>query len=561
MTEYMLNNKFNDPFNKVKLGVSLGERNQLEEFSKVLRSGANMVEVDIASVYGLMEERGGSAANIGKEERQIIGNLAKVNDVDLSIHAPWAINFSGIDPNSGQRNPEYGTLVNNEIKAAVKFADDVSQSMGRKNMPIIFHASSDQFGDPDKSLRLTAYDNYEDKVLLVSEERLDHVDSENFKKMYGEENFKKLSQLGMKEDPERKSIVLPPAANFEFKKILAKGSYTQERSNLEFSKRNVELQLNEIPILLARAAAKNDLAEIENLKKKKADFDQMLKDLEARKMKLELDSKNIDSRYKVFDELAPQFAAEGIKTAAMESFNSATKPMILVENPMSPNMSLSNPKATAKTVQIAREEFANELVQKRHMSKAEAKQISEELIGINLDVGHVNVFKSYSKGINPSTGEPIPYTDEDIVNMAKDAKNYIKRFHLNDNMGDVDAHLPLGQGNAPVKKIYDELLKSGVDVPAIMEVFGGLGGMESGSIQSLQYMGAPAYGNVPYASMSSYLSQPYSAIIGDYSSYSNLGLRQDFFPYSGFSGIMPISGGGYMNNNNSNNSFSGASMY
>ena len=59
MTEYMLNNKFNDPFNKVKLGVSLGERNQLEEFSKVLRSGANMVEVDIASVYGLMEERGG----------------------------------------------------------------------------------------------------------------------------------------------------------------------------------------------------------------------------------------------------------------------------------------------------------------------------------------------------------------------------------------------------------------------------------------------------------------------------------------------------------------------
>ena len=105
MAEYMLNSRFNDPFNKVKLGVSISERNQLEEFSKVLRSGANMVEVDIASIYGLRGEQGGSAENIGKEERQIIGNLAKVNDVDLSVHAPWAINLSGIDPESRTKKP------------------------------------------------------------------------------------------------------------------------------------------------------------------------------------------------------------------------------------------------------------------------------------------------------------------------------------------------------------------------------------------------------------------------------------------------------------------------
>ena len=98
MTEYMLNNKFNDPFNKVSFGVSIGEQNQLNEFSKILRGGSKMVEVDIASVYGLHGERGGSAATIGKEEREAIANMAKVNDVDLSIHAPWAINFSGINP-------------------------------------------------------------------------------------------------------------------------------------------------------------------------------------------------------------------------------------------------------------------------------------------------------------------------------------------------------------------------------------------------------------------------------------------------------------------------------
>ncbi len=91
-----------------------------------------------------------------------------------------------------------------------------------------------------------------------------------------------------------------------------------------------------------------------------------------------------------------------------------------------------------------------------------------------------------------------------------------------------------------------------------MEVFGGLGGLEAGTVQSLQYMGAPIYGNTPYVSLPSYLGQPYSSLIGDYSSYSNLGLKQDMFPYSGFSGISP-GGGGYMDNKG-NQTFSGVPM-
>ncbi len=558
MAEYMLNSRFNDPFNKVKLGVSISERNQLEEFSKVLRSGANMVEVDIASIYGLRGEQGGSAENIGKEERQIIGNLAKVNDVDLSVHAPWAINLSGIDPESRTKNPEYSRLVDNEIKGAVKFADDISQSTGRKNMPIIFHTSADNFGDPDKSIRVTAYDNDEDKVLVIPGTELHHMDEETFKKIYGEDTFSKLKAMGLKQKNKDgdNTLVLPPQANFEFQKTLIRTTYNQERSSIDFSRENTKMMLDRIPSLETAALAKGDIDELANLKRRKKEYEEMLKDLDAREAKLEIDVANVDKKYSLFDDKAPSFAAEGIKKAAWESFNTQTKPMILVENPMSPDMSLSRPKDTAEAVKIAREKFADELVEKRKLSRSEAKRVSEQLIGVNLDVGHVNVFKSYT---NPATGKN--YSDEDIVKLAMEAKNYIKRYHLNDNMGNVDAHLPLGQGNAPVKKMYDELLKAGVDVPAIMEVFGGLGGLETGALQSLQYMGAPAYGDVPYTSMPSYLGQPYSSLIGDYSSYSNLGLKQDFFPYSGFSGILPVLGGGYMTNNNASNTFSGASTY
>ena len=112
MTEYRLNNKFNDAFKQAAFGVSIGENNQLAEFAKILRSGSQMAEVDLASLYGFTGN-GASAEKLGKTEREALGNLAKVSDADLSIHAPWSINFSGINPESGQKDPQYQALMKN----------------------------------------------------------------------------------------------------------------------------------------------------------------------------------------------------------------------------------------------------------------------------------------------------------------------------------------------------------------------------------------------------------------------------------------------------------------
>lgn len=570
MTEYILNNKFNDPFNKVQFGVSIGERNQLEEFSKVLRSGAKMVEVDIASVYGLGGEQGNAADTISKAEREAIANLATVSDVDLSVHAPWAVNFSGLNPQSGKKDQMYEHMVEREIGTALEFADDIGKRMGRQNMPVIFHASSDNFSDPDKNLVYSVYDTEEGKVMQVPSQDINlGIDSsitdpeqrkakarEEFKRIYGEEMYKNLfenKKLGFFSD-EGKAILKPEGA-FEFQKVKLYEQFSQEKESLNFSLRNLEYRKNDALRRMASAKMKSDLNELKMAQEELEDTQKTLKNLNEKKAELEIQEKNLEKRFLPYDEVAPKLAAEGIAKAAMFSYkNTESKPLILVENPMSPEMSLSNPKDTAEAVKNARQKFAEELQQKEHMSQREAERISSELIGINLDIGHVNVFKSY---INPKTGEP--YTDKDIVEMSKSAADFLKRYHLNDNMGNRDSHLPLGQGNAPIKEIYDTMMEKGLDVPAIMEVFGGLGGLEAGTIQSLQYMGAPLYGNIPYVSLPSYLGQPYSSIIGDYSSYSNLGLKQDFFPYTGFSGLFPVAGGGYMDNRG-NNTFSGAPM-
>lgn len=569
MTSYTLNNKFNDPFSKVSFGVSIGERNQLEEFSKVLRSGARMVEVDIASVYGLGGEQGNSADTLGKTEREAIANLAKVNDVDLSVHAPWAINFSGINPQSKQKDPLYEHLVESEIGSALKFADDIGKKMGRGNIPVIFHASADNFSDPDKTIVFSVYDTKEDKILQTGRQELNMgidmnsaaspeekkmIAKERFDKTYGGDFYKKLEEKGAVISDEGK-ILLTPEASFEFQKKKYSQQFSQERASLSFSIKNQNVIKMQATKKQWEAKARSDIKMEEEAAREIRDAEVVIKDLNERYMELETDEKNLEGRFKAYDQKAPELAAEGIKKAAAFSyFNTESKPVILVENPMSPDMSLSNPKDTAEAVRIAREGFAEDLHKKHNISLREAEKISSDLIGINLDVGHINVFKSY---INPKTSKP--YSDRDIVEMAKSASDYLKRYHLNDNMGNKDSHLPLGQGNAPIKEVYDAMMDKGLDVPAIMEVFGGLGGLEGGTIQSLQYMGAPLYGNLPYTSLPSYLGQPYSSLIGDYSSYSNLGLKQDMFSYGGFSNIFPAVGGGYMENKG-NSGFSGAPL-
>ena len=408
MTDYMLNNKFNDPFNKVQFGVSIGERNQLEEFSKVLRSGARMVEVDIASVYGLGGEQGNAADTISKTEREAIANLAKVNDIDLSVHAPWALNFSGLNPQSGKKEQIYEHMVDREIGTALQFADDIGKKVGRQNIPVIFHASSDNFSDPDKNLVYSIYDSEENKIIqaqgqdinlgidttnINNPDEIKTAAKEKFIGLYGKEFYDKIfgskgsKQLGFISDDGK--VILKPEGSFEFQKEKFSQQFNKERANINLTRRNLEYNKLEALSRQARAKASSNVAELNNIKRELEDIERMLDSTEQEYEELKIRENNLDKRFIPYDNIAPKLAAEGIAKAAMFSYkNTDSKPLILVENPMSPEMSLSNPKDTAESVRLARQEFANELQQKEHLSSREAERISSELIGINLHIIH-----------------------------------------------------------------------------------------------------------------------------------------------------------------------------
>ena len=573
MVEYSLDNDFNDSFKQYAFGVSIDSKNQLEEFARILRSGAQMVEINIASMYG---GEGTSAEKIGREERKAISDLANINKVELSVHAPWSLNLSGIDPRTGEKSPIYDSILKQEIATSLNFVDDISQGMNAKHVPTIFHASNDQFGNPDKNTVIFGYDVLENKVLPITRGEIPGLRRDDFlsKELYGkeiekikDENVKKLVEEGIREEKrtfevvtadgkkevrEEPVLVVSPEAQFELEKIRKREELAERMASLDNYIYNIkELQLKNLPAQIQDAINRADFVEAQNLMKTRDSLLKTVDELETQRRFIEKQAASGIDPIVRYDEKAADLAAEGIKRAAIYSaFETKTQPAILIENPMSPNMSLSNPQDLVRAIQKARELFVQEAVEKKGMSRSDAEELSKEIIGINLDTGHLNTFKANG------------FKNEDLVNMALKAKDYVKRYHLSDNMGATDAHLPLGQGTTPTKQIYEELKKAGVEVPAILEVFGGLGGLDMGASQSYQYMAEnmniPVYGSIPYTSVQQYVSRPYSGLAGNYSAYSNLNLKNDFLSY-GFSGLFPAVGGGYMEDKNKT-PFSGVPM-
>lgn len=83
------------------------------------------------------------------------------------------------------------------------------------------------------------------------------------------------------------------------------------------------------------------------------------------------------------------------------------------------------------------------------ISKSEAEKQADRMIGMTLDVGHLNIAKK------------LGYKDEDLAKEVAAIAKHVKHVHLTDNFGYSDSHLPPGMGNVPFKKILEELEKAG----------------------------------------------------------------------------------------------------
>jgi hypothetical protein len=187
-----------------------------------------------------------------------------------------------------------------------------------------------------------------------------------------------------------------------------------------------------------------------------------------------------------------------------------SEPHLVVEN-IFPEVVMGNPELLARTIEDARKKFVEEVSKSKSqgglgMTTGEAQRKAQEMIGINFDIGHANLWKKYrempeidDKG--NYTGKMTKVNDETIKNWASmlKEKGLLRHVHITDNFGDTDAHMPVGWGTAPINEVMDMLKKEGwgrQGERAIMETFGMVqyGGQGFGVPMSMYGMHTPLIG-------------------------------------------------------------------
>jgi hypothetical protein len=139
------------------------------------------------------------------------------------------------------------------------------------------------------------------------------------------------------------------------------------------------------------------------------------------------------------------------------------------------------------------------------LSENEARKQADRMIGMTLDVGHLNIAKKDK------------FTDENLRKEVEAIAKHVKHVHITDNFGYSDSHLPPGMGNVPIKELMQELEKQGFSGRKILETGGWFEHFKTSPYAiSLEAMGSPIYSMdmAPYWNQSIGLQQGYSGGYG-----------------------------------------------
>lgn len=177
-------------------------------------------------------------------------------------------------------------------------------------------------------------------------------------------------------------------------------------------------------------------------------------------------------------------------------------PTINIEN-LFPGMAFSHGKELDQLIQASRKKFI-EKATSEGISESKAREQAEKLIGVTLDVGHLNIAKK--KG----------FQDKDLLKEMEQIAKHVKHVHLTDNFGYSDSHLSPGMGNVPIKEILERLEKEGYEGKKIIEAGGFVQHFGKSPLPyMLEAFESPIYQGGPQWNQSEGLYQSYSGGFGN----------------------------------------------
>ena len=211
----------------------------------------------------------------------------------------------------------------------------------------------------------------------------------------------------------------------------------------------------------------------------------------------EEDNRGVPQIYKPVEEFAMDKAAKTFGNVALKSYEKFKNnaPILAIEN-MYQGFAFSRAEDMKKLVEESRKVFVDTASRSKNegglgISKGEAQKQADKMIGVNWDVGHLNMMRKAG------------FNEKDVVKETETIAKLVKHVHLTDNFGYSDSHLPPGMGNVPFKGILEKLEKAGALKNAKMVVEAGAFVQhfkKSPHPYTLQAFGSPIYGGkmAPY---------------------------------------------------------------
>ena len=526
--------------------TSIQTANQLKEVSQRLNEG--IVPIELQPLNPEVFDQ------IPKQHFKEINRLAKLTGAKISLHAPI------IEP-SGMTKEGWSEIsrqlaerqLNDVVEKALELDD-------KGRVPITIHSA----GIPGKEYIMTPQGRKIERLIVINQETKKMVPLEEEKKFYPGEDLKN----GVVFDVNREL------------RALNNSEWVNNLTNLEFYKKEADEVMRGALIPLAPIVAEENvnLRELRPTPEQEAAFNQLgraeifmnnvetsfnsifnkayqfsdekgkerLKKvserwgIEGEKIEKEkeknfarayiLKSQLLDESIRGIKQIPPpklyipieDFAMKhSTETIANVAFNAYKKhpdksPQINIEN-LYTGMAFSSGEEMKKFILDSREKFV-ERARKDGVSEGTARQMAEKMIGMTLDVGHLNIYKKQG------------YTDEDLLKEVKEISKFVKHVHLTDNFGYGDSHLPPGMGNVPFKKILEELEKKGYQGTKIVEAGAFVQHFQtSPHPYALEALGSPVYA----MKMAPYWNQISNTYQGYYGGY---GLMLPSINYESFGG-------------------------
>ncbi len=182
-------------------------------------------------------------------------------------------------------------------------------------------------------------------------------------------------------------------------------------------------------------------------------------------------------------EFAIDKASETFSNLAIKSYDKfkETSPVISIENPPV-GMGLCRGEDIKALVEETRKRFAKKAEKELGLSKKQAEEQAEKLIGATWDLGHINMVRKYG------------YGEDYLKEQTKAVGKLIKNVHLSDNFGMEHTELPMGMGNVPTKAHMDIINEYNKKVKKVIETGDWYQHMQTSPLgETLAAFGSPLY--------------------------------------------------------------------